>query len=267
MLITGNGKAGSWKVRGEQLGGAIGARYVPFGAKLPEGLVIVVKRTEPFLLAQLKRRPWVYDIVDAWPQPSSMDRDKAIAWLQGHLAQLKPTAVVFPTTQMLTDSEWTGPALVLPHHAWPKYQPREPQSVVTRVGYEGDPRYLGKWGDLVQAECAKRRWQFTVGDLSECDIGIALRDAGGYPAQAWKSNCKLANLQALGIPALCSPEAGYREFGSGHERWIESPADLAHAFGAFAHVGPRSRLHDGMIRSAPRLHDIATRYRDWLTSL
>lgn len=267
MLITGNGKAGSWKIRGEQLGRAIGATVVPFGAKLPPGLVIVVKRTEPGLLAQLKRRPWVYDIVDAWPQPCQWGREQAVEWLRDYIARLNPTAVVFPTTQMLTDSEWRGPALVLPHHAWPKYTPREVQPVVTRVGYEGDHRYLGKWGEIVQAECAKRRWQFTVGDLSECDIGIALRDAGGYPAQAWKSNCKLANLQALGIPALCTPEAGYREFGSGKEWWIETPADLAQAFGLLAHVGPRARLRDAMIRSAPRLHETAITYRDWLAGL
>lgn len=275
-LVTGKGgKAGSWAVRGEQLGEAIGAAVAPLadGAEIARAdLVVVVKRTPPDLIERIRaaRRPWVYDVVDAWPQPygNEWGRDAAIRWLRQHLAALAPAAVVFPTTRMLEDSAWHGPALVLPHHGWPKYTPRETAPVVRRVGYEGDPRYLGRWRPLIESECRERRWEFVVnGDLATCDVGVALRDVTGYPAGAWKSNCKLANLQALGLPAVCSPEASYQEFGSGAEWFVESRADLSRAFGTLAHVGPRARSSQQMLSSAPRLQPLAARYGDWLRAL
>jgi hypothetical protein len=276
VLVTGKGgKAGSWAVRGEQLGQAIGAEVMPMAETAEiraSHLVVVVKRTPPDVIQKIRvaGRPWVYDIVDAWPQPAgnAWSQELAVRWLRQHLAELAPTAVVFPTSRMLEDSGWRGPALVLPHHGWPKYEARAVAPVVRRVGYEGDPRYLGRWHALIEGECAARRWEFVVnGDLSTCDIGIALRDAPGYPAGAWKSNCKLANLQALGLPAVCSPEAGYREFGSGAEWFVESRADLSRAFGCLAHVGPRARAAERMVASAPRLRDIAEVYRTWLGTL
>lgn len=276
VLVTGKGgKAGSWKIRGEQLGEAIGAEVMP-QAEMAEiraaDLVVVVKRTPTDVVQKIRvaGRPWVYDIVDAWPQPygNEWGREAAVHWLKLHLEALAPTAVVFPTTRMREDSGWRGPALVLPHHAWPKYHAQQPAPIVRRVGYEGDPRYLGRWERVLRGECDKRRWEFVVnGELDRCDIGIALRDAPGYPAGAWKSNCKLANLQALGLPSLCSPEASYQEFGSGTEWWIETASDVSRAFGALAHVGPRARTSERMQAAAPRLKDVAARYRAWLGTL
>lgn len=276
LLITGRGgKAGSWQVRAVQLGEAMGAE-VHANAELARiraaQLVVVVKRTPAELIQAIRRagRPWVYDIVDAWPQPpgNAWERDFAVRWLRGHLAELKPTAVVFPTVRMRVDSAWAGPALVLEHHAWPKYVARASAPTVRVVGYEGDVRYLGRWAPILTAECEKRRWRFEVnGGLEHADIGIALRDVPGYPAGAWKSNCKLANLQALGLPALCSPEAGYREFGSGAEWFIESRDDVSRALGALAHVGARARASEAMQAAAPRLTSVAGRYRAWLETL
>lgn len=276
VLVTGKGgKAGSWAIRGEQLGEAIGAEVMPM-AETAEiraaDLVVVVKRARPEIVQKIRAagRPWVYDIVDAWPQPAgnAWSREMAITWLRGHLAELAPTAVVFPTARMREDSGWRGPALVLAHHAWPRYEARPVAPIVRRVGYEGDPRYLGRWQHVITAECAARRWEFVInGDMASCDLGIALRDVAGYPAPAWKSNCKLANLQALGLPTVCSPEAGYQEFGSGAEWFVESRADLSRAFGSLAHVGPRTRTSERMQAAAPRLPQIAGTYRAWLGTL
>jgi hypothetical protein len=273
ILVTGKGgKAGSWKIRGEQLGAAIGAEVMSF-AEMAEikaaDIVVVVKRTPGEVIRKIRwaGKPWVYDIVDAWPQPSGneWDRHTCQRWLRAHLADLGPTAVVFPTSRMLEDSGWLGPALVLPHHAWPKYEQQPVAEKIERIGYEGDPNYLGRWHRIVARECNRRGWTLVInGDLASCQIGLALRGAQGYPCGAWKANTKLANLQALGLPAVVSPEWSYREFGSGLEFPVISEADLIAAFDELEDFELRKRISQAGRVSAPRLADVAATFRRFL---
>lgn len=276
ILVTGKGgKSGSWKIRAEQLGEAIGAEV--FGqAEMAEvksaDIVVVVKRTPPRLIQTIRAsgRPWVLDLVDGWPQPegNAWPENVARRWLQARLRELEPTGVVFPTTRMLEDSGWQGPAIVLPHHAWPKYQPTPVAKDVHRVGYEGAERYLGRWLPLLQAECRSRGWEFVLnGDLASCQIGVALRDVTGYPAGAWKANTKLANLQALGLPALISPEQGYREFGSEAQIELVWPEHLAPALDCLADHSVRTRLSAIAQAAAPRIEAVARDYRRWLCTV
>lgn len=276
VLVTGKGgKAGSWKIRGEQLGAAIGAHVQPM-AGLDDcrdaDLVVVVKRTPPGLIHNIRksRRPWVLDIVDGWPQPSNLSRDAAVAWLHQTIRTLKPTAVVFGTTQMQADAEFEGPSVVLPHHSWQRYVDQQPtmRETVRVVGYEGSPRYLGKWLGVLQAACERRGWEFQInGDMGDADVGIALRDGGGYPAQYWKPGTKLSNLHALGIPALCSVELGYRSVASGAEFWIESEAGIDRAFDELADTTRRLQIGDQMRTAALPLNEVAAQYSAWLTTL
>lgn len=274
VLITGNGRAGSWQIRGEQLGAAIGAEVMPF-AEMSEirgaDLVIAVKKTPTELLRKIAAAgvPWVWDTVDAWPQPSGnyWDEGIAIGWLRGTIALLKPNAIVYPTTRMQQDAQFIGPSLVVPHHAWHKYSAGPVRDRVRKVGYEGDPAYLGKWREIVTEECERRGWQFQIGDLVGCDIGVCLRDVPGYPSPAWKANTKLANCQALGIPALCSPEFSYWEFGSGTEAFVKDADDVRQAFNTFAPFEVREAVSEAMQRHAPRLDAVAKDYKAWLGSL
>lgn len=272
-IITGKGSSGSWQVRGVQLGGAIGADVYPRSGNF-EGYdrVICVKRIPKETVQALKERdrPWVWDIVDAWPQPegNSWSRKQAIAWLKGEISALQPSAIVFPTSQMLLDSCWIGPSLVLPHHAWPKYKPRELRSSVLAIGYEGGMQYLGKWLEPLHRECNRRGWVFSHNDrLETCDIAVALRDTSGYPCANWKSNCKLANIQALGIPAICSPEKGYIEFGSGKEIFIDSPDQLSDALATLRAEAVRRIVGTVMSMSVPTLKNVSERYMQWLQAL
>lgn len=276
ILVTGKGgKAGSWRIRGEQLGEAIGAEVFP-QAEMAEirsaDLVVVVKRTPAELVQKIRAsgRRWVLDLVDGWPQPdgNAWPEKMARAWLQDRLDDLRPSAVVFPTTRMLEDSDWIGCHLVLPHHAWPKYQARPVAEKVTRVGYEGAEAYLGRWRRELERECAARGWEFVVnGDLASCQIGVALRDVAGYPAAAWKANTKLANLQALGLPALISPEQGYREFGSEAQIELVCPEHLPAALDCLAEFKVRQRLSGIAQAAAPRLEQVAHDYRRWLCAV
>lgn len=232
-------------------------------------IVVGVKRIPESLLRSIKSsgRPFVWDVVDAWTQPCDWNEAQAKAWLRDSLARLEPDAVIFGTHQMQADAGFTGPSLVLPHHAWPKYAPNPVRSVQV-VGYEGAEQYLGRWRSVVQHECDKRGWVFRInGDMGLADIGIALRDGGGYPAAWWKPGTKLANLQALGIPALCSPEAGYRDIGNGTEYWIDRKERVGDAFDELASIETRRAISKVQQESVLRLDRVAADYRAWLRTL
>lgn len=269
ILVTGAGRSGSWQVRGEQLGRAIGAVVKPL-ADLADcrgaDLVVIVKRPPAATLDAVRRSgmPWVWDVVDAWPQGHhpDMDERQAKRWLRAQLEALQPTAVVWPTWRMQDDARWEGPQIALPHHGWPKYHRREVSDTIRAVGYEGG-NYLGRWRQVLEQECALRGWQFVVnGDMQQVDVGVALRDGGGYPAAHWKSNCKLANLQHLGIPAICSPECGYMETQCGSELWASCAAELAAAFRELENDKRRRELA-AAARPIP-LDQVAKTYRGWL---
>lgn len=272
LLVTGKGgKSGSWSIRATQLGGAIGAK-VQANADLATckeaDLIIVVKRTPPKLMENIAKsgKPWVFDIVDGWPQPFPWHDKESIGWLQERILTLNPNAVVYGTTRMMADAEFPG--LVLPHHAWSKYSPIEVREKVSVVGYEGSLTHLGHWFDVIQTACNRRGWHFRVnGDMSKADIGIALRGNGGYPAKYWKPGTKLANLHALGLPAICSPETGYYEIASGKERWIVEGDNIDNVFDLFEPYETRLEINRVVPHYAPRLDQIAKHYKDWLNGV
>jgi hypothetical protein len=274
ILLTGKGgNSGSFAIRGNQLGVAIGATIKPMASLescTAADLIIVVKRTPDQLIETIRKsgKPWVIDVIDGWPQPSEMDHLQALQWLQNKIDSLKPSAVVFGTQRMQFDSGFEGPALVLPHHSWPKYQPNEIREKVSVVGYEGAPAYLGKWFYVISDACAKMGWEFQVnGDMTKADIGIALRQTGGYPAKYWKPGTKLSNLHALGIPALCTQEAGYQSVASGMEFWIHSEKDVVSAFENLVDQKARKEISKSMLKAALPLATVAETYKAWLKTL
>lgn len=270
VIFTGTGKSGSWKIRGEQLGAAMRARVEPRCLDFSGcNVAVYVKRVRPDVLEAMRRQKvrWVWDIVDAWPQPEGnlWNADQALSWLRSQLAYYQPTGVVFATQAMKEDSGWEGPSLVLPHHAWSKYSRRKVGAYVKVVAYEGHRHYLGAFEERVQQECSKRKWRFDINpDMQQvCDIGVALRDFNGHPARRWKSNVKLANLQALGVPALCSPESGYYEFARGGEVFLDERG-LSQALDACASDEMRRRAQQV---EPVTLQQVAREYLEWLTAL
>lgn len=273
VLITGRGTSGSWQIRGGQLGRAIGAAVVPNAVDVaPHDVAVLVKRPTADLLqrlhgAQLKV---IWDVVDAWPQPAgnAWGREQCLKWLADQVAEIRPAGIVAATRAMATDCERFGvPVLALPHHARPglRMNPIRPIKV---VGYEGGEQYITLWRPVIEAECARRGWQFVMqpAELADVDIVLALRDSCGYAPRTWKSNVKLANAQGSGTPVICGREAGYLETRSGAERWADSPDELAEAFDFLAPTTHRFSASRRLKQFAPDLDSIATTYLAWLRS-
>jgi len=271
VLITGKGgKSGSWLMRGEQLGAALGAT-VQANATIPGDLTIVVKRTPTPVISALRGKRWVWDIVDAYPQPLSYQwtREEAIGWVRGKIASLRPTAIIWPTRRMREDCDTGLPGLVLPHHHRIGIERNPIRAEVRTIGYEGSPGYLGRWERIVRQECEARGWEFVVNPerLADVDVVLALRDSGGYVARHWKSGVKLANAHASGTPFIGQAECGYTENASGAEYWAEDARGLSIAFDWLKDQGGREAISDRFVQRAYSVEQAAADLKEWLHDL
>jgi len=279
LLLVGSNASASWRIRGEQLGRALGASLSNFGDPLAGGqrpdLAIVVKRPNAGAVARLRAAgvPIVWDIVDAWPQPIGnwWERDVCVQWLKREIKAIRPAAVVASTSAMASDLSPFGlPTLVLPHHARPGLERATVRPEISRVGYEGGQSYINGWFADIDGACRKRGWRFDPKppSVSALDIVVAVRDADGYAAKNWKSNVKLANAQAAGVPCVLNRERGYLETASGAELWADTPVEMESAFDTLsAENGARSWRSELMHAKTPRIEAIAAQYRTWLESL
>ena len=281
LIFTGRGGSGSWEIRGRQIAQAIGAEAVPMALDLGAyDLAVVVKRAPVDLLQRIRKAGarLVWDVVDAWPQPDGVDsgnewgRPACMAWLGQRLAEIRPDAVVAATQCMAEDlRSMTGvPVLALPHHARPGLGRTPIRRDAAAVVYEGSARQLGAWGPWLTQECARVGLRFVhnpPGGLAEADIVVALRDRNGYAARCWKSNVKLANAQAAGLPFIAARECGYTETASGAECWAESRERVTDWLDLLRGHELRSSTADCMALKAPSLNEIARTYARWLENL
>lgn len=271
VLVTGRGTSGSWAVRGEQLGRAIGATVQP-RATDPRGYdaVVVVKRDCGIAeRARAAGVPLIWDIVDAWPQPAGNEWsiERSLEWLREAVRAMRPDGIVAATQAMAHDCNDFGvPVLVLPHHARPGQARNQIRERVETIGYEGAPHYLGRWAQVVERECARRGWRFVVNPpaLADLDVVVALRDAHGYAPRAWKSGVKLANAQGSGTPFVGVRERGYTETACGVELWAIGDDDLARAFDKLKPQARRREIGEQMWRAHPALASVAATYGAWL---
>lgn len=277
ILITGRGTSGSWQIRGVQLGQAIGAAVQADAQDIAaHDLAVVVKRVTDGLLYRIDAVdvPIVWDVVDAWPQPygNNWDEATAKAWMRQQIERIRPAGIVAATAAMAADigAMTACPVVHVPHHARPGQVMNPIRPEVRTVGYEGGARYIDRWRTHIETECRARGWRFVVNPpaLADVDIVLALRDATGYPARAWKSNVKQANAQGTGTPLIACREAGYQELAiGGAEKWADTPRELARAFDALTDHAERVRVSRWLLAATPQIDTIAARYSAWLTKL
>lgn len=277
ILVTGRGTSGSWRIRGDQLGEAIGATVLPSALDVRGyRAAILVKRPSPGLVERLHRAgvPIIWDIVDAYPQPGALtwDRAQCMAWLRTQVAEIKPMALVAATSAMAEDCAELGlPTLWLPHHSRPGVEINPGYLDVRKVGYEGGDHYLGRWLPLLEQECARRGWRFIVNPpaLAGLDIVVALRDANGYAARSWKSGVKLANAIGSCTPAIIGHEAGCLELAPLGMTPVDTPAQLGEAMDRLSVADERFRMLRSFAAAAPSLtlESVARDYSEWIRSL
>lgn len=280
VLVTGKGGAGSFAIRGVQLGAAIGAHVKPYATSQDFAVCdvsFVVKRTPPILLESLtrSRKPWVYDIVDAYPQPqcSGWNSAQCISWVRSRLQELEPNGVIWPTHRMRLDCDPDGeiPGIVLPHHHRPAIERNPIREKVQTVGYEGNPKYLSSWRALLDKECERRGWTFVANPkrLADVDIVVALRagEWNGYAQKHYKSNVKLANAHASGTPFIGQMECGYLETATGCEYWAENPKELSVSFDWLESQSTREQVSDRFVQAAYPVERAASELTKFLRTI
>lgn len=268
LLLVGNGK-GSWTMRGEQLGAALGARVRT--APTAEDwrwadLVILVKRAGALFARQAHQAqvPIVWDALDFWRQPADNAKtaSDAVQLLRAAVADIRPVLTI-GATQAMAD---VVDGVYLPHHSWANLEPQAARAAVQVVAYEGSPQYLGAWLPHLLEACRRRGWAFLVNpsDLRTVDVLVAVRDGvwDGYVCREWKSGVKLVNAIAAGRPVIGQASAALREIRP-PASLVETPADLDAAFDAWIPLAARAAAVDVCRQLAPeyRLHAVAERYR------
>lgn len=274
ILTTGKGKSGSWQIRGEQLGGAVG--LVKPNAFLADckaaDAIVVCKRPGPVIASVIASgKPWIWDLVDFYPQPtcSSWSREYAVEWARNQITALRPAGVVYATQRMMLDIGMPG--IWIPHHCRPDTVINPIREKVQVVGYEGCAKYLGRWKTLLEEECARRGWQFVCNDrpVGEMDIVVAFRDAefNGYVQRSWKSNVKLANAHGAGTPFIGPREEGYLDTATGFECWVDLPKQLSAAFDYLEPRETRQNISAEFRRNTITVQACARTLRDYVQAL
>lgn len=274
ILVTGSGTSGSWKCRGEQLGGAVGARVVPRATRhdmSTADLVVIVKRPLPEIVeaARSLRKPIVLDMVDGYPQPHGnlWERDDCLRWMSATLKAVKPVLAIGATEAMADDIRSLGyKAIHLYHHGRPGIQRNPIREHIRIIGYEGASHYVEHWSSKIAIFCSKHGASVSIVDgkedaLFKFDIALGLRDHTGYAATHWKSNIKLANAQASGTPFICGFEKGYSETASGAEYFVKDYAGFCTAMDWLKEQRARQSASEIMMKSAITLESVAAQYK------
>lgn len=278
VLIVGNGK-GSWIMRGQQLGAAIGARVTssPTDAdfKWADRVVLIKKHATTFAhRAHRYGKPIIWDALDFWSQPAhnSYREEAALVTLKAHIDVIRPSLVIGATEAMARAAQRFCPAAYLPHHSWAGLAPTPPRESVQVVAYEGNALYLGRWHGWLLEACQKRGWTFVVNPsrLSIADIVVAFRDEqwDGWLCREWKSGVKVVNAIAAGRPLISQGSAARRELPTTGAT-VESLTDLDHALDVCASPLNRGIWFDHNANRAPllTLDVIAKRYTEILATV
>lgn len=268
LLMVGAGK-GSWVMRGEQLGAALGARVTTEPRREDwtwADVAVLVKRhgVRHAPAAKSAGCPFVWDALDCWRQPGDNARAEASsrAALANEVKVLNARIVIGATEAQAA----AAGGVYLPHHSWNGLEPMPARKQVSVVAYQGNPAYLGEWHDRLARSCTARGWRFVTNppDLGTADLIVALRGGpwDGWQCREWKSGVKLVNAIAAGRPVITQPTAAWREIAPPGTA-IETPTELEAALDAWRPVEARAQAAAACVTRAPayQLSAVAAQYR------
>ena len=216
VCFTGNVKAGSWQIRGEQI-----SSERSNWAALPNpsrsdfvnfDVLCVVKKLNSKIVSSARDQGLhiVYDIVDSWRQPRDGLKchsvEDARVLFRKKWKKIDADLFIFPTEQMLIDlGDLVPKGQVIYHHYRPGIPLNPIRDQVLTVGYEGAD-FLGEWKSRLEESCRQMGVTFVTNPLNYSDIDVVVLARGGLHANflshRYKSNVKLANAYGSGTPAL-----------------------------------------------------------------
>lgn len=273
---------GSWKIRAAQIA-ATRPQWHSTGDLEPYDIVnhqvfCAVKRPFPPRLRLLAAmgKTTIWDVVDCWAQPADGLRYRDLpairGWFRELVKDLPAHAVIFPNATMREDlGDLVAHSTTIYHHYWPGLEPIEVRERAVRVGYQGEPAYLGPWRSEIERICRRHDLQFVVNprDLRDLDIGFAAR--GGVHASTlahrYKSNVKLANFYGAGLPCVVhDAEMSCHETDNGEVRFFASERELEDRIVELLPYETRRRIHHSFVaeRSKYCVGAIAAQYADFL---
>jgi len=244
VLFVGTGR-GSFVMRGQQIGAALGARVTtsPCEEDWRWADVAVLVKHAGLRYAREAHRchvPILWDVLDCWVQPlhNALNLDEGKDLIAGMAATIKPAAMIAATQRMATDIG----GVYIPHHCRIGLTPTPARAQVQIVAYDGQSKYLGRWYKAILTECERRGWTFLINPprLEQADILVAFRDGkwDGPLCYAWKSGVKYVNALCAGRPILTQHCAALTEVPT-YGVTLHSVAELFTGLDAIENIGLR----------------------------
>lgn len=230
-------------------------------------VIVAVKRLQHPWIDNIKRskKPWIWDLVDMYPQPAcyKWSRKYAINWIRDRILEHNPDGLIYANKRMAQDVGLPG--VVIYHHA------RELKTINLKVkiriaGYDGRVDYLGRWFDVLKKECFKRGILFSTElPANELDLVFAFRDKpwNGYCQTHWKSNIKLANVHAAGVPFIGNKESSYVETLAGLEIFIKKPTEIGDAIDSVLSLNTRKNIRENFLKNVITVEQVGQQLKDY----
>jgi hypothetical protein len=273
VLIVGADGRGSFQMRGQQLGAAIGARVTTRPSQSDWAwaeVIVLVKHAATVWGPQAKRAkvPVLWDVLDIWRQPQ--ENQLALDDLRRRVVEIQETVGIVTLIAATHAMATAIGGVCLPHHSRLGLRPAPVREHAVLVAYEGQPKYLGSWRRILEAACASQGMTFVVNppDLRLVDIVVAFRGEcwDGDVCRQWKSGVKVVNAVAAGRPLISQDCAGARENASAIVSFVETPKELPEALSECASFKRRQMAHEHAVGAAEdfTLDAIAGVYRRML---
>lgn len=287
VCFLGDGISGSWQMRAKQIAAlnpawkAIATKDLNAGIIANHDLFCIVKRIQKDVVDRLKTagKIVVYDTVDPWKQPddglSLASVDEIVGYFQRFLHDLALDGVIFANQTMREDLEHlVRNPITIYHHHRVGLLPQPVRNRAEVVGYEGEAAYLGPWQEIAERVCGRLGLRFAINpsSLGHLDIGLAVRGGphGSLISKRYKSNVKLANFYAAGLPCVVhADEVSYQETNQGDVRFFRSEEELENAIRALLPYEQRKTISERFVEYSAnfRVERMAKLYASYFQGL
>jgi len=211
----------------------------------------------------------VFDVLDSWRQGRTeidFDKEKAKRYFHDLFNSRKIDSVIFPNNVMRDDIGYKHCTTIY-HHYYPWIKRNPIRKKIERIGYQGDPRFLGEWKEKLE-----KIGSFVItDDLSKIDVAIAVRGSvyANFLSRSYKSNVKLANCYGSGTPCIVWPEKSYLETACDGVKFFTNEEELRSHLSDLESYEIRKEISDSFIRESKKysIETIGKQYKTYFEQL